>query len=104
MDEAGVKQERPKSDTHASPALSMRIFVDLMSPWMSLRALHELWMNATPLAAPAAIFNRVVQSNGVRPGPLFPATLEKGGFYFLYEVNSSCKCTEYFVFNLTTLK
>lgn len=29
-------------------------------------------MNASPRAAPAAIFSRVVQSSGVRPGPRLP--------------------------------
>lgn len=68
-----MKTERPKSEILALPSLSMRMLVDLILPWVSLRDLQELWMKANPRAAPAAIFNRVVQSNGVRPGPLFPA-------------------------------
>ena len=35
-------------------------------------------MKASPLAAPAAIFNLVVQSNGVLPGPLFPVIKPHG--------------------------
>lgn len=68
----GAKRERPKSETRALPALSSRIFVDFMLPWVSLRDLHELWMKVSPRAAPAAIFSLVVQSSGVRPGPRFP--------------------------------
>jgi hypothetical protein len=62
----------PKSETRALPALSKRMLVDLMLPWTSLRALHELCINANPRAAPAAIFSLVVQSSGVLPGPLLP--------------------------------
>lgn len=74
-EEGDAKRERPKSETRALPDLSKRMLVDLMLPWVSLRDLLELWMKSRPRAAPAAILSRVLQSSGVRPGPLLPVRL-----------------------------
>lgn len=38
----GVKAESPTSETHALPDLSMRMFVDLMLPCVSLKVLPEV--------------------------------------------------------------
>ena len=65
------------SDTQALPDLSMRMFVDLMLPCVSFGVVPEVWTKARPLAAPAAIFSLVDQSNGVLPGPLFPVSYHK---------------------------
>lgn len=63
------------------------IFDEVKCPWVSLDLLKS-WRNARPLAAPAASFNLVVQSNGVLPGPRFPAKFSELGetriYMFLY--------------------
>ena len=66
------------SEMQALPAASTMILDDFRCPWMSLDLLQP-WRKAKPLAAPAASFNLVVQSNGVLPGSRFPAKLCKLG-------------------------
>lgn len=73
------------SAMQALPEVSTMILDDVRCPWVSLDLLQP-WRKASPLAAPEASFNLVVQSNGVLPGPRFPAKFCKLGKRRIEEV------------------
>lgn len=71
-----TSSSRPKSEMHALPSPSTRTLEEVRCWWESLE-LDVPWRYARPLAAPSASCSLEVHSNGILPGPRFPAAQYK---------------------------